>query len=119
MEKKIENTAFGLALENGNEEIIDLILLNYSEIDVNSPCSYKSGNEDHCESENPPFFVAVERSLLKIVSILFLNSTIKINIKSKLSKNNHIEEKPPLYLAIEKNDIKMTIWSIKMVKRKR
>lgn len=33
MEKKIENTAFGLALENGNEEIIDLLLSNYSEIE--------------------------------------------------------------------------------------
>ena len=134
--KKEEKTAFYLAVEKEDLEIIQH-LLSLEKVDINIPCTsenniesekdeYSFGNTDSefettVETEiKTPFYFLVENEKLDILKLLLTNDKIDVNFPCKYNESYNLgcynsprkddqcqEEKTPFYLAVEYKNIEI------------
>lgn len=124
-EEKKDMTALFIAIEKRNIEITKL-LLNRPEIDVNYPfsSSMKKGYSvyqgiDTLEIKKTPLFLAIENGDNNIVDFLLMKNNINVNEPSENIKCNKYKDNSgeisnekkellsPLFLAIQKNNVKI------------
>ena len=113
----IENTPLTFAVSNNNEEIVKL-LLQHSELDVNTKSVFRKwkwvsdenrryGKETTNEEEKTPLYSAVENENIDIINLLISNAKIDINDHS-LIKTSYIDTEKHVWKTWISNFIEKT-----------